>query len=94
MTEPLVSKFQYLTNKRVTQQVLTGTYKASLDIPKCVLEFLETLVMPASIHKLGQVDLSISQANNFPGWNKMKERTGLEPSTLGNNHYKSQPSTC
>lgn len=84
MTEPLVSNFQYLTNKRVAQQVLTRTYVAPLDTPKYVFEFLKTLVMPASICKLGLLDLSISQTNN----SLMKERIGSEQTTLGFNHYK------
>ena len=87
MTEPLLSNFGYLANKKVVQENPNRTYIPPPNLPKYVVEFLATLVMPESIRKLGPVDLSIFHQDNSTGWPKMKANTGSEPSTLNFNYY-------
>ena len=80
MTEPLLSYFGYLANKKVAQEVLNGTYVPPPNSPKYVVEFLATLVMLEAMRKLGPVDLLISQSDNSTGWPKSKqEQTQYQP---------------
>jgi hypothetical protein len=44
--------------------------------------------MEESVRQLGPLDMSISPDDNQTGWRKQKERTALEPTGLGFNHYK------
>ena len=67
MTKPFVDIFGYLAEDKVAQAVINGTFQAPADTPKYVLEFLETLVMPDVIRKLGPVDLTTSCKENRMG---------------------------
>ena len=80
ITTPLVDIFGYLAKDGVAQSVINGTYQPPPNTPKYVIEFLQTLEMPATIRELGPVDLSTSCEENRTGWGNMKTRTGLEPS--------------
>ena len=67
MTKLLVDEFSYLTYEKVAQQVLAETYEPPPGTHKYVVEFLQTLIMLASIRKLGPVDLFASQLDNSLG---------------------------
>ena len=68
MTEPLLSDFGYLANKKVSQEVFDGTYIPPPNLPKYILEYLDMLVMPEAMRKLGPTVLSISHQDNSTGW--------------------------
>ena len=74
MTPPLVDIFGYLAKDKVAQSVINGTFIAPANTSKYVLEFLDTLVMPESIRKLGPVNLKTSCDDNSTGWAKMTSR--------------------
>ena len=70
MKKPLVNIFGYLAEDKVAQAVINGTFQAPVDMPKCVLKYLETLVMPDAIRELGPVDSTTSCEKNRKEWKK------------------------
>ena len=70
MSSPLVDIFRYLAEDKVAQAVINGTFISTVNTPKYVLDFLDTLVILDTITELGPVDLETSYKKNRMGRKK------------------------
>ena len=88
MIAPFINNFGYLANTAAAKAVINGTYVCPPDMDPYLVEFIETLPMPASVRNLGPLDITIPCAENWKAWHSQSVQIASEPTCLSFAHFK------